>query len=442
MNVLTPARLAGPAASGADGAVGPAGVAPVVTGIGVVAPTGATTEEYWAATRAGVSGLRRIDRFDADRYPVRAAGLVAGFDVKSRVPGRLVPATDRWTQLALGAAQAALDDAGVDPAEQDPFEMSVVTASSSGGNEFGQREIARLWSSGPEYVSAYQSIAWFYAATTGQLGIRHGMKGPCGVVVSEQASGLDAIGQARREMRLGVRIAVTGGTEAPIGPYALTCQIASGLLSGTGSYRPFDTRADGYLPGEGGAILVLEHPDRAPDGGYGVVAGYAAGFDPAPGSGRPPALRRTIEAALADAGLRPDEVDVVFADGAGIAERDRAEARALEAVFGAGGVPVTVPKTTTGRLYAGGASLDVATALLALRDQTIPPTMGVRPDPELHLDLVCAAERPATLRTALVLARGHDGFTSALVLRRTAGRTPGQTPGQTPGRNRKEHDDA
>ncbi|MFL6115841.1 MAG: ketosynthase chain-length factor [Catenulispora sp.] len=412
MSVLTAGSPARPATA--------AGFAPVFTGIGVVAPTGATTEEHWAATRAGVSGLGPIERFDAERYPVRVAGQIRGFDVKSRVPGRLVPATDRWTQFALGAAQAALDDAGVDPGAQDPFAMSVVTASSSGGNEFGQREIARLWSSGPDYVSAYQSIAWFYAATTGQIGIRHGMKGPCGVVVSEQASGLDAIGQARRELRGGARIAVTGGTEAPIGPYALTCQIASGLLSTDGSYRPFDPAAGGYLPGEGGAILVLEHPERAGGRNYGVLLGYAAGFDPAPGSGRPPALRRTIEAALADAGLDPGDVDVVFADGAGIRERDRAEAEALAAVFGPRGVPVTVPKTMTGRLYAGGASLDVATALLALRDAVIPPTIGVRSDPGLGLDLVCDVERPAALRTALVVARGHDGFTSALVVGRGA----------------------
>ncbi|NUR63960.1 MAG: ketosynthase chain-length factor [Catenulispora sp.] len=423
MSILAsvPAAALSEAALSAAARAGRTGFAPVFTGIGVVAPTGASTEEHWAATRAGVSGLRPIERFDADRYPVKVAGQIRGFDVKSRVPGRLVPATDRWTQFALGAAQAALDDAGVDPAARDPLELSVVTGSSSGGNEFGQREIARLWSSGPGYVSAYQSIAWFYAATTGQIGIRHGMKGPCGVVVTEQASALDAIGQARRELRDGARTAVTGGTEAPIGPYALTCQIASGLLSTDGTYKPFDPTARGYLPGEGGAILVLEHPDRA-GSHYGVLLGYAAGFDPAPGSGRPPALRRTIEAALADAGLDPGDVDVVFADGAGIPERDRAEAEALAAVFGPEGVPVTVPKTMTGRLYAGGAALDVATALLALRDAVIPPTVGVRPDPDLHLDLVRDTERRAVLRTALVVARGHDGFTSAVVVGRgTAG---------------------
>jgi len=142
-------------------------------------------------------------------------------------------------------------------------------------------------------------------------------------------------------------------------------------------------------------------------------------MDPPPGSERPPVLRRTIERALADAGMRPSEVDVVFADGAGVPALDRAEAAAITAVFGPGRVPVTVPKTLTGRLYAGGASLDVATALLALRDGVIPHGGLVgRLAPGCDLDLVTGEPRRAPVRTALVLARGHGGFTAALVLSR------------------------
>src|SRR6266536_4164007 len=142
-------------------------------------------------------------------------------------------------------------------------------------------------------------------------------------------------------------------------------------------------------------------------------------MDPPPGSGRPAALRRTIELALADAGLRPSDVDVVFADGAGVPVQDRAEAEAIAAVFGPGGVPVTVPKTLTGRLYAGGASLDVATAFLALRDGVIPHSAGIgRLAPGCEIDLVRGQPRRIPLRTAVVLARGHGGFTAALVLRR------------------------
>jgi len=173
---------------------------------------------------------------------------------------------------------------------------------------------------------------------------------------------------------------------------------------------------------EGGALLVLEDAEAARRRGaphvYGEIAGYASAFDPAPGSDRPPALRRAIEAALADAGLAAADVDVVFADAVGVPELDRTEAAALRAVFGPGGVPVTAPKAASGRTYGGGGSLDVAAALLAIRDGVIPPTAGTGDVPaEYGLDLVCGAARDAEVRTALVLARGLWGFNSAVVVR-------------------------
>jgi minimal PKS chain-length factor (CLF/KS beta) len=400
--------------------------AAVVTGMGVVAPTGIGAEEHWESVLAGKTGLGRISRFDPSAYPVQIAGEVPAFDADERVPGRLIPQTDRWTHLGLAAAEAALADAAVDPRALPEYEMAVVTASSSGGTEFGQHEMERLYTKGPSWVGAYQSIAWFYAATTGQVSIRHGMRGPCGVLCTEQAGGLDVLGQSRRLLSTGSRLVVSGGTDASLCPYGLVAQLATGHLSTADdparAYLPFDASAAGYVPGEGGAILVLESAEGARARGvptYGGVAGYAAGFDPPPGSSRPPVLARTIRAALADAGLRPDGVDVVLADAVAVPESDRAEAAAVTEVFGPRGVPVTAPKTLTGRLYAGGAALDVATALLALRDGVLPPTAGVtRLAPGIDIDLV-TEPRDTRPRTALVLARGHGGFTAALVL--TAG---------------------
>jgi act minimal PKS chain-length factor (CLF/KS beta) len=396
----------------------------LVTGIAAVAPNGADTAAFWDATLTGRSGLRAISRFNAEDYPVRIAGLV-GLEDGEHCEPRLNVQTDRWTQLALVAGDRAIADAGLVPAETPAYDMAVITASSSGGNEFGQREIEALWSQGPRSVGPFQSIAWFYAATTGQLSIKNGMKGPCGVLVAEQAGGLDALGQAKRALRRDAKVVVTGGTEAPVGPYALTCQMASGLLSREPdprrAYLPFDVDACGYVPGEGGAILILENEEdalaRGVDRPYGEIAGYAASFDPRPGSGRPPTLRRAIDGALADAGIGPEEIDVVFADGAGVPEHDRREAEALAAVFGPRGVPVTVPKALYGRLYAGGPPLDVVAALLAIRDGVIPPTYGGSClAPGCDLDLVRAA-RHVRVRTALLVARGFEGFNAALVVR-------------------------
>ncbi len=395
----------------------------VVTGIGVVAPTGIGVEEHWHAVLAGRSGIGRIRRFDPSSYPTQLAGEVAGFATEQRVPARLVPATDRWTHLALAAADLALADAGVDPAQFGEYEMAVVTASSSGGTDFGQHEMDRLYNRGPSWVSAYQSIAWFYAATTGQLAIRHGMRGPCGVFCSEQAGGLDALGQARRLLQEESRLVLTGGTDSSLCPYGLTAQLATGRVSTVDdpvrAYLPFDADASGYLPGEGGAILVAERDGGAAAGpGWGTLAGYAAGFDPPPGSDRPPALQRVIASALDDAGLGRADVGVVFADACGVPADDRAEAAAITAVFGPRGVPVTAPKTLTGRLY-GGAALDVATALLSLRDRVVPHTVGPTSLASgVDIDLVLDEPRELGFGAALVLARGEGGFTSALVVRR------------------------
>ncbi|TVL88159.1 ketosynthase chain-length factor [Streptomyces sp. SAJ15] len=402
----------------------------VVTGLGVVAPTGTGLDAYWATTLAGKSAVDRIQRFDPSGYTTQLAGEVRDFDeaaAADHVPARLLAQTDRMTHFAFAAAAMALADAGADPADFPEYEMAVVTANSSGGVEFGQRELEKLWSGGPLRVSAYMSVAWFYAATTGQLSILHGMRGPCGLIATEQAGGLDAVGHARRQLRGGARLALTGGTDAPLSPACMVAQLATGRLSRvadpTAAYLPFDARAGGHVPGEGGAIMVLERREdalrRGVDRLYGEVAGYAASFDPPPGSGRAPTLRRAVEAALTDARIGPDEVDAVFADGAGVPALDRAEAAALVAVFGPRGVPVTVPKTATGRLYAGAAALDVATALLALDDQVIPPTVHVLDPPAgaPPLDLVRGAPRETPLRHVLVVARGYGGFNAAVVLR-------------------------
>jgi len=403
----------------------------VITGVGVVAPTGIGTDNWWEATTAGKSGIAKIKRFDPSKYATQLAGEVDDFSADDWIERRLQVQTDRWTHMALAATQMALEDAKFDPAEFDPMSTSAITASSSGGNEFGQKEIQALWGRGPKYVGAYQSIAWFYAATTGQISIKHGLKGPCGVVLSEGAGGLEALAHSRRTIRRGVDTVVSGGLEAPIGPYALTCQIGNGYLSGAAdpsdAYRPFDARANGYVPGEGGAILLVESADRAQQRGapqvYAEIAGYGATNDayhwgrPAPDGVQ---FARAMTVALENAGVSADDVDAVFADAFGVAEWDAAEVTAIRKALGkrADEVPVTAPKTMVGRLYAGGASLDVAAAVLAMRDGVVPPTINLD-QPAEGCDLQFVTERRAAeLATVLVLARGYGGFNAAMVLRR------------------------
>lgn len=409
---------AAPAPSGAPARTATA----VFTGIGVTAPNGLGAEAWWAAVLRGESGIRPLTRFDADGYPVRLAGEIQGFVDADHVPSRLLPQTDRVTRLSLAAAKEALDDAGADPAQLPEYAAGVVTASAGGGYEFGQRELEALWSKGGQYVSAYQSFAWFYAVNSGQISIRHGLRGPSGVLVTEGAGGLDAVAQARRQLRKGATLMVTGAVDASLCPWGWAAHLAEGRMSTVPdparAYLPFDAEASGHVVGEGGALLVLEDAEAARARGartYGSFAGYAATFD-GPDT---PRLADAARLALADAGLDAADVDVVFADAAGERAADRAEAEAITALFGPRGVPVTAPKSMTGRLLSGGASLDLAAALFSLRDQVVPPTTGtVRPADDCPLDLVTGAPRTGSaLRTALVLARGRGGFNAAAVVR-------------------------
>ena len=409
-----------------------ADAAPVVTGLGIAAPTGLGVEEYWAATVAGRCGIGPMTRFDASRYPASLAGQIADFDAEARIPSRLLPQTDRSTQFALVAAEEALADAAVDPSQFPEYGVGVITSASGGGVEFGQRELGLLWSKGKDYVSAYQSFAWFYAANTGQISIRHNLRGPSGVVVTEQAGGIDALGHARRQIRKGTQLVVSGGVDGALCPWGWMGQLATGLLSSAvdpaQAFLPFSKAANGYVPGEGGAIIVVEDAESARARGverdYGRILGYAATFDARPsdrGAADDPlagggGLLRAARGAIADAGLAAADIGVVFADAAGTPDLDRAEALALARLFGPGGVPVAAPKTATGRLIGGGAALDVATALLSLRAGLIPPTVNVaEPAEDLPIDLVTVA-RPTEARNALVLARGYGGFNAALVV--------------------------
>ncbi|MER8041696.1 ketosynthase chain-length factor [Streptomyces sp. NPDC094032] len=399
-----------------------------VTGIGVIAPNGLSTDAYGKSVREGLSVLDRITREGCQDQPLKIAGEVRAFDASTLIEERFLVQTDRFTHFAMAGASLALDDAGLgrdDPEE--PFSIGVVTAAGSGGGEFGQRELQKLWGQGSKFVGPYQSIAWFYAASTGQISIRGGFKGPCGVVASDEAGGLDALAHAARAVRRGTEAVVVGSAEAPLAPYSMTCQLGYPELSTADdpdrAYRPFTAAARGFAPAEGGAMLVVEDEKRARERGApvrAVLAGHGATFT---GASRweesREGLARAIQVALEEAGCAPEEIDVVFADALGVPTADRAEVLALGDALGAHAarVPVTAPKTGIGRAYCAAPVLDTAAAVLAMEHGLVPPTPHVF-DICHDIDLVMSRARPVELRTALVLSRGLMGSNAALVVRR------------------------
>ncbi len=399
----------------------------VITGLGVVAPNGVGADAFWKATRQGVSVLDRISREGCADLPLRVAGQVRDFDPQAVIDSRYLVQTDRFTHYAMAAADQAVADAGFVADPENPYAVGVVTAAGSGGGEFGQGELQQLWGKGPQFVGPYQSIAWFYAASTGQVSIRGGYKGPCGVVASDEAGGLDAIAHAARSVAHGTDAVVVGAAEAPLAPYSMVCQLGYPELSLSDrpdrAYLPFSPDAAGFAPAEGGAMLLLEDEATARRRGAAVrayVSGHGATFT---GASRwaesREGLAAAIRIALDRARISPEEVDVVFADALGIPAADRAEALALADALGpyAERVPVTAPKSGTGRAYCGAPPLDTVAAVLAMEDGVLPPTPNVT-EVAHDLALVTGRARPAELRTALVLSRGLMGSNSALVLRR------------------------
>lgn len=405
-------------------------VAPVaITGIGVVAPNGHSTDVYWKATREGTLHLERISREGCADLPLAVAGLVRDFDPGGTVEEKFLVQTDRFTHFALAAADQALSDAALPDLPE--FAVGVATASGSGGGEFGQRELQNLWGRGPGFVGPYQSIAWFYAASTGQVSIRGGFKGPCAVLADDEAGGLDAIAHGARSIRRGATAMVVGAAEAPIAPYSMVCQLGYRELSLASdparAYLPFDSEACGFAPAEGGAMLVLEDAGAARARGAavrGLVVGHGQTFTGTRSWAESRhGLAAAIRIALSEAGAAPEEVDVVFADALAVPEADHAEVLAIADALGphAGAVPVTAPKSGIGRAYCGGPVLDVASAVLAMEHGVVPPTPGVFAASH-DIDLVTGGARRAEPRTALVLSRGLMGCNSALVIRRGEGR--------------------
>ncbi|AHH15887.1 type II polyketide synthase, beta-ketoacyl synthase domain-containing protein [Nocardia nova SH22a] len=396
----------------------------IITGLGVLSPYGLGTEVFWSALLEARNAIAPITRFDGTRYATGVAGEVPGFDAALHLPSRLLPQTDRVTRFALVAAEAAFADAELSAEEFGGNSGSVVTANNGGGFEFAQREMQALWSQGPDHVSAYQSFAWFYAVNTGQISIRHGLKGPGRALVADDAGGMETIGHARRQLRDGSRTVLAGAVDTNLCPWGWSAYTGAGLMSHGAdpdtAYRPFSPGASGFVSAEGGALMTVQS-DRTPDGTaphrqYAEIAGFASTFD---GRGTPAeGLRRAIRGALADAGTDPAEVDVIFADGFGTADMDEQEVHAITAVFGIGSVPVTIPKAGFGRAGCGTGALDIATACLAIAHGTVPPTR-VYPRSGRARDLHIPEHPEKTdITVALVLSRGRGGFNSATLLRR------------------------
>jgi 3-oxoacyl-[acyl-carrier-protein] synthase II len=402
----------------------------VVTGMGVVAPGGVGVDAFWQALVGGVSGVGPITRFDPGRLPSRIAGEVKGFDPAMHLPQRDVVRTDAFIHYALVAARAAVADAKLH-IEPQAERVGVFIGTAMGGIPLLMSMYDELTRDGPEAVSPYAMPGFLPNMAAGWVSMRTGARGPIGSASTACAAGNQAIGDAFRVIQRGEADAMlAGGTDALIHPVVVASFCALRALSTRNAEperasRPFDRDRDGFVLAEGAGVLVLEEMRAARARGahvYAELVGYGLSADAhhptAPSTAGP---ARAMSLALADAGLRPEDVDYINAHGTSTPHNDVNETNAIKQVFAshAARVAVSSTKSMTGHLIgAAGAVEAIATALAVERD-LIPPTINCdNPDPRCDLDYVPNRARPTRVRAAISNAFAFGGTNAILAFRK------------------------
>ena len=401
----------------------------VITGVGVVSPAGRKLDEFFDNVISGTGFLKEIDRFDASRYPSRHAGIIRQLDAEEVFSKRMLKKLDRFSHMALLAADDAINDSGIDIESEDKERIGIILGNALGGWAFAEEELRDLHRLGVREVSPYQATAWFPAAPQGQISINYGLKGFGKTIISDLASSHLAINYAARAIMSGrADVVLAGGTEAPVSPYALLCCNTSGELSLTGNYKPFDRSRDGYIIGEGSAILMVEELERALKRGariYAEITGFGHTSDGISPTGHDPegkGIARAMNAAIDGAGINADNIQFILPAATGGMNSDEGEARAMNNIFGKSlnaSISVGVPKTLFGNLLGASGAADTAIACLAMERGIVPITMGCI-DPETGWrwakDYGVAVFRE--IENVMVNSIGRGGVNASLVLGR------------------------
>ena len=403
----------------------------VVTGIGIVCPTGNDRETAWASVRAGGSGIGSIERIEVGDLETRIAGEVRGFDPAALLGRKEARRYDRYTQFAVAATLEALDHAKFAVTADESERVGAIIATGMGGIETFEAGAATLATAGASRVSPFFMPMMLPNMASGTVAIVTGAKGPNFCPTSACAASAHAVGEATEMIRRGwADVMIAGGAEAAVARLSIAGFNAMGALSRrnddpTAASRPFDAERDGFVIGEGGAVLILESLPHAQARGaeiLGEVVGYGTTDDanhmvqPAPGGA---GAARAMRLALADAGLGPGDIDYVNAHGTSTQLNEKFETEALKAAFGddAYRVPISSTKSMTGHLLGAAGALEAAISLLAMRDGFVPPTINqTTPDPDCDLDYVPNAGRAAEVRHAMSNSMGFGGHNVSLVL--------------------------
>jgi 3-oxoacyl-[acyl-carrier-protein] synthase II len=409
----------------------------VVTGVGLVCALGTGTEETWANLVAGQSGVGPITLFDTTGFDCRIGGEIKNFDPFRWIEKKELKKMGRFIQVALAGADFAIKMSGWKREDSDLDEVGVYVSSGIGGFDIIEREHIKLMQGGPGRISPFFIPSAIVNLASGHISIRYGARGPNSATATACSASAHAIGDSFKIIERGAaEMMICGGTEATITPMGVGGFSSMKALSTRNddpshASRPFDAQRDGFVVGEGAGILILESLEHAQKRNapiVGEIVGYGMSGDAyhitQPAENGDGAFR-VMRAAIKDAKLTPDDIGYVNAHGTSTPLGDVIETRALKRVFGerAKKVPISSTKSMTGHLLGGAGGLEAGIAVLALRDQVIPPTINLEsPDPECDLDYVPNVARKATLDYALSNSFGFGGTNAALIFKRWSGK--------------------
>jgi 3-oxoacyl-[acyl-carrier-protein] synthase II len=400
----------------------------VVTGLGVVACNGIGAEAFWSANVAGRSGIGPIDAFDASEFASRIAGQVRGFTPEHFMPEETAIRVDRFVHFGLACARMAIDGGKLDVAADDPDRLGVIIGSGLGGLLFHEEQLVAALKRGEMRVNPAAVPRITPNAVASQIAIHHGFRGPNLAISTACASGAHAIGEAFRKIQHGeMEAGLAGGVEAPLTPFNFAAYCALRVLSKRNgeparASRPFDRDRDGFVMGEGGAVLLLEERTRALRRGAPILAeitGYASNSGahhmviPEADGGD---AARAMAAGLKEAGLT--SVDYINAHATSTKANDQAETRAIKSVFGAAAarIPISSTKSMIGHALGAAGAIEAVVCVQTLVHQIIPPTINLdAPDPDCDLDYVPHEARAAKLGAVMSNSFGFGNCNATLV---------------------------
>ena len=405
----------------------------VITGIGIICPVGLDAVTTWDSLINGRGGIDNITLFDASAHTTKFAAEVKNFDPNKYIDRKLVRRMDRFTQLAVAASQEALRDSNLQIDDSNRNEISVMVGSGIGGLGTLSEQLKILNEKGPDRVSPFLIPMMISDMAGAQISINIGAKGANVCSTSACSSGSDAIGNAYEILKRGDGVAiVTGGAEAVVTPIGVAGFNAARALSTRNddpkhACRPFDATRDGFVIGEGAAILVLETLEFAKQRGAHILAeiiAYGASSDAyhitSPTESGEGAVR-AMKMALRKGEVTPTEIDYINAHGTSTELNDRVETKAIKAVFGdyAYKVPISSTKSMTGHMIGAAGAIEAAICVLTIQNGIIPPTINyANPDPECDLDYVPNVARKANVKTTLSNTFGFGGHNSCLIIRK------------------------